>query len=255
MHKRGSFILLFSKLLAFITRLLLRLRYRISIKGEEIIHTNSPVLYLPNHPAMIDPVILLSEIYRFSSAIPVISENYYDIPVARWYFRQMGAVRVSDLEKGSRDTGVLQSITRAVYKSLKRHTNVLIYPGGQLASQGYERILNKKSAYHIVNALPGNVQIVAVRFTGLWGSMWSKAKTGKSPDFFLQLVKGFFYVLANLVFFVPRRTVNIEFEDITPMAREMALLGQKPFNTFLEELYNRHGEEPARFVKHFFFCR
>ena len=49
--------------------------------------------------------------------------------------------------------------------------------------------------------------------------------------------------------------MNIEFEDITPMAREMALLGQKPFNTFLEELYNRHGEEPARFVKHFFYCR
>jgi len=255
MQRRGTFIRLFSKLLAFKIRLLLRLRYRISIKGEEVIRTGAPVLYLPNHPAMIDPVILLSEIYRFSSAIPVISENYYDIPVAKWYFRGMGAVRVSDLEKGSRDTGVLQSITRAVYKALRRHTNVLIYPGGQLAAQGYERILNKKSAYHIVNGISGDVQIVGVRFTGLWGSMWSKALTGKSPDFFMQLMKGFLYVLANLVFFVPKRTVNLEFEDITTAAREAALLGQKPFNTFLEEFYNRHGEEPARHIKHIFYRR
>lgn len=255
MKKKGSFFLLFSKVLAFKIRLLLRLRYRISIKGEEVIRTDAPVLYLPNHPAMIDPVILLSEIYRFSSAIPVISESYYDIPVAKWYFRRMGAVRVSDLEKGSRDTGVLQSITRAVYKALRRHTNVLIYPGGQLAAQGYERILNKKSACHIVNIIPENVQIVGVRFTGLWGSMWSKAATRKSPDFILQLMKGFLYVLANLIFFVPKRTVNIEFEDITAVARETALLGQKPFNTFLEDFYNLHGEEPPLFLRHFFYFR
>ena len=255
MTNRGSFIFLFSKILAFKLRLLLRLRYRIILKGTEIISADRPVLYLPNHPAMIDPVMLLSQIFRFSSAIPVISEHYYDIPLAKWYFKRMGAVRVSDLEKGSRDTGVLQSITRAVYKGLRRHTNILIYPGGQLAGQGYEKILNKKSACHIVRTMPGDVQIVGVRFTGLWGSMWSKAKTGKSPDFFLQLIKGFFYVLANLVFFVPKRTVNIEFEDITTMAKEAALLGQKPFNTFLEEFYNRHGEEPARYIKHFFYRR
>jgi long-chain-fatty-acid--[acyl-carrier-protein] ligase len=253
MQKRGSFILLFSKLLAFNIRLLLRFRYRILIKGEDVIRTDAPVLYLPNHPAMIDPVILLSEIYRFSAAIPVISENYYDIPVAKWYFRSMGAVRVSDLEKGSRDTNVLQSITRAVYKGLRRNTNILIYPGGQLAAQGYEKILNKKSAYYIVKTIPGNVQIVGVRFTGLWGSMWSKAKTGKSPDFFLQLAKGFFYMLANLIFFVPKRTVCIEFEDITDIAKETVLLGQKTFNTFLEEFYNLHGEEPALFLKHFYY--
>lgn len=253
MQKRGSFILLFSKVLAFKLRILLRLRYRITINGEDVIRTDAPVLYLPNHPAMIDPVMLLSEIYRFSSAIPVISENYYDIPLAKWYFRRMGAVRVSDLEKGSRDTGVLQSITRAVYKALKRHTNVLLYPGGQLAAKGYERILNKKSAYHIVKTIPGDVKIVGVRFTGLWGSMWSKAMTGKSPDFFLQLMKGFLYVLANLLFFVPKRNVNIAFEDITAMAKETALQGQKSFNTFLEEFYNRHGEEPARVVRHIFY--
>lgn len=253
MRKPGSFIVSFSKALAFILRLLLRLRYRITLHGSEILSGNSPALYLPNHPALIDPVILLSQIYRFSTATPVISERYYNLPLARWYFRGIGAVSVSDLERGSRDTRVLQSITRSVYKGFRRKNSVLIYPAGQLTGQGCERILNKKSACHIVRTIPEDVQIVGVRITGLWGSMWSKAKTGKSPDFFVQLLKAAFYVLVNLLFFVPKRDVCIEFEEITAPARASASLGIQPFNSFLEDFYNRHGEEPALFRKHVFY--
>jgi 1-acyl-sn-glycerol-3-phosphate acyltransferase len=253
MKHPGSFVLFLSKILAFKIRLLLRVRYRLSIKGTEIVQKNSPVLFLPNHQALIDPVILLSQIYRFSTATPVVSEKYFNIPLVKWYFKRLGAVRVSDLETGSRDTQVLKVITRSVIKGLRRNNNIVIYPSGQIAGQGYEKIFNKKSAFHIVKALPGDVQIIGVRISGLWGSMWSKAKTGKSPDFFIQLLKGIFYVLANLLFFLPKRTVCIEFEDITSMAKERVMLGQKPFNSFLEDFYNLHGEEPALFLKHIFY--
>ena len=253
MKNPNSFVLLLSKILAFITRLLLRSRYKVSIKGAEILQNGSPVLFLPNHQALIDPVILLSHIYRFSTATPVVSEKYYNIPVAKWYFKRLGAVRVSDLETGSRDTQVLKLITRSVMKGFGRGNNIVIYPSGQIAGQGYEKIFNKKSAYHIVSTIPDGVQIAGVRITGLWGSMWSKAKTGKSPDFFVQLLKGFLYVLANLLFFLPKRTVSIEFEDITSTAKEKAILGQKPFNSFLEDFYNAHGEEQALFLKHIFY--
>jgi long-chain-fatty-acid--[acyl-carrier-protein] ligase len=129
----------------------------------------------------------------------------------------------------------------------------VIYPSGQIAGQGYEKIFNKKAAYHIVSTIPENVQIVGVRITGLWGSMFSKAKTGKSPNFAVQLLKGFFYVLANLLFFAPKRSVSIEFEDITSIAKENAIPGQKTFNLFLEEFYNLHGEEAVLFLKHIFY--
>jgi len=253
MKNPNSFVLFLSKILAFKIRLLLRFRYRISIKGAEVLKSNSPVLFLPNHQALIDPVILLSQIYRFSTATPVVSEKYFNIPVVKWYFKRLGAIRVSDLETGSRDTQVLKMITRSVIKGFGRKKNIVIYPSGQIAGQGSEKIFNKKSAYHIVSTIPEGVQIIGVRITGLWGSMWSKARSGKSPDFFLQLLKGAFYVLANLLFFVPKRTVNIEFEDITSIAKEKVILGQKPFNSLLEEFYNLHGEEPALFLKHVFY--
>jgi acyl carrier protein len=253
MNNKDSFFVLLSKILALKVRLLLRLRYRVSIKGSEVLQNNSPVLFLPNHQALIDPVILLSQIYRFSTVTPVVSEKYYNIPVVKWYLKRLGAVRVTDLETGSRDTGVLKSITRSVYKGFRRNNNIVIYPSGQIAGQGYEKIFNKKSAYQIVRTIPGEVRVVGVRITGLWGSMWSKAKTGKSPDFFVQLIKGIFFVLANLVFFLPKRTVSIEFEDITSSAKEKVSLSQKPFNSFLEDFYNLHGEEPALFLKHIFY--
>jgi 1-acyl-sn-glycerol-3-phosphate acyltransferase len=253
MNNLDSLVLFFSKILAFKVRLLLRFRYRISIKGSEILQNESPVLFLPNHQALIDPIILLSHIYRFSTAIPVVSEKYFNIPVVKWYFKRLGAVRVSDLETGSRDTQVLKLITRSVFKGFRRNKNIVIYPSGQIAGQGYEKIFNKKSAYHIVKRIPEGVQIIGVRITGLWGSMWSKAKTGKSPNFFVQLLKGTFYVLANLLFFLPKRTVSIEFEDLTTIGKEKVILGQKPFNSFLEDFYNLHGEEPILFLKHIFY--
>ena len=253
MKNPNSFVLVLSKILAFKIRLLLRFRYKISIKGSNVLQNNSPVLFLPNHQALIDPVILLSQIYRFSTATPVVSEKYFNIPLIKWYFKRLGAVRVSDLEAGSRDTQVLKVITRAVIKGFGRKKNIVIYPSGQIAGQGYEKIFNKKSTYHIVRTIPDDVQIVGVRITGLWGSMFSKARSGKSPNFFVQLLKGIFYVLANLLFFIPKRRVSIEFEDITSTAKENVTLGQKPFNSFLEDFYNLHGEEPALFLKHIFY--
>jgi long-chain-fatty-acid--[acyl-carrier-protein] ligase len=223
------------------------------VQGADVFTKNSPVFILPNHQALIDPVILVSHIYRFSTVTPVISEKYFDIPVAKTFFGRLGAVRVSDLENGSRDTQVLKVISRSVIKGFKRKQNIILYPSGQIAGQGYEKIFNKKSAYHIVNKLPDDVQVVGVRITGLWGSMWSKAKTGKSPDFFVQLLKGMFFVMANFIFFLPKRTITIEFEDLTSSAKSIAEQGQKPFNSFLEEFYNLHGEEAPLFLKHFFY--
>jgi len=253
MNKKNSFILILAKFIASTARMLVLTRYKIIIKGEEVLEQDAPLLILPNHPALIDPVICLGHIYRFTPVTPVMSEKYFDIPVVKTFFRNLGAVRVSDLENGSRDTSVLKVIVRSAIKSFNRKNNIVLYPSGQIAGQGYEKIFNKKSAYHIVCKLPEDVQVIGVRITGLWGSMWSKAKTGKSPNFLLQLVKGFFFVLANLIIFVPKRTVTLEFENLTEQSRSNALDGQKPFNTFLEEFYNKHGEEAPLMLKHFFY--
>ncbi len=238
--------------MAAIVRALLSLRYTISVKGSELIKNSSPLLILPNHQALIDPFIIMSQIFRYTKAIPVVSASYYDIPIIRFVFSELGAVRVSNLEDGSRNINVLNEITRSALKGFNRGNNLLLYPSGQIAGQGYEKIFNKKSAHKIVLKIPDDVKVIGLRISGLWGSIFSKAGTGKSPNLFIQLTKGFLYVLANLIFLLPRRKVTIEIEDITLPAKTNAELGIKPFNLFLEDFYNIHGEEDLNFVRHFF---
>ena len=237
---------------ATVVRVILSLRYKVTVKGAEILKDSSPLLILPNHPALIDPFIIMSQIFRYTKAIPVVSSTYYNIPLVRSVFNELGAVRVSNLEAGSRNTNVLNEITRSVLKGFRRGKSVLLYPGGQLAGQGVEKILNKKSAQKIVNKMPYDVKVIGLRITGLWGSIFSKARNGKTPNLFYQLLKGLFYIIANLILFLPCRKVTIEIEDITIEAKTNAELGIKSFNSFLEDFYNIHGETDSKFVRHFF---
>ncbi|NQU55537.1 MAG: 1-acyl-sn-glycerol-3-phosphate acyltransferase [Bacteroidetes bacterium] len=252
MKKQNTFIIIVLLKVATIVRVLLSLRYKISVKGSEILKKSSPLFILPNHQALIDPFIIMSQTFRYTKAIPVVSSTFYDIPLLKSIFLGLGAVRVSNLEAGSRNTNVLNEITRSVLKGFGRGKSVVLYPSGQLAVQGYEKIFNKKSAHKIVSKIPDDVKVIGVRITGLWGSMWSKARTGQTPNLFVQILKGFFYILANLIFFLPRRTITIEIEDLTLKAKTNAQMGIKPFNLFLEDYYNFHGEENPNFLRHFF---
>ena len=241
------------RILSSILRFFLSLRYSIDIQGTDLLKGKQAKFILPNHQATVDPQIMFTQILRFCRVVPVVSEQYYQIPVLKNIFKILGAVSVSDLSAGSRDQDVLKSVAAGVGKALKDGKNVLLYPSGQIAGQGYEKILNKQSAWAIVNDLPADAQVIGVRISGLWGSMWSRAWIGKSPNFLKTFLKGFFYVFANLIFFTPRRKVSVEFIDITAEAREKAKAGINQFNTFLESVYNAKGEESVLFLKHFFY--
>ena len=74
--------------------------------------------------------------------VPVVTSSYYDLPVLKQFFKNWGAVRVSDLEKGSRNLNVLKDITDSAIEAFKSGKSLVIYPAGQIAGQGFEKILN-----------------------------------------------------------------------------------------------------------------
>gem|GEM_PF-4310422 len=43
-------------------------------------------------------------------------------------------------------------------------------------------IKGKKTAFEILKYAPKNVEILTIRTSGLWGSMWSKADSGQTPN-------------------------------------------------------------------------
>ncbi len=243
------------KKLANLYNWVLSLRYDIKLHGEELLHGGGPRLYLPNHQAEIDPQLLMSEIAKVHMASPMISANFYNIPVVNAFLRKLDAVPVSDLDEGVRDANVMDNIRKGAFQAFAKGHSILLYPGGQLVAQGYEKIFNKQSAYALIQEAPADVKVIGVRMQGLWGSMWSKAWKGYSPSFVFTYLKSIFFVFANLIFFLPKRTVEIEFYDITSEAKEkVKSLNRREFNAYLEEFYNKNGEEQARFIRYHFLC-
>nr|WP_321452804.1 AMP-binding protein [uncultured Carboxylicivirga sp.] len=254
MKQHHPFIIKLVKILFGWLRAILSLRYTIEVKGEDVLKHSSPKLILPNHQAIMDPIVLFAHLYKYTTAVPVVTSGYYDMPVAKTMFSKWGAVRVSDLEAGSRNTNVLEEIVESVNNGFELKKNIVIYPSGQIAAQGFEKIVNKQSAYRVVKDLPQDVEVVAARIRGFWGSRWSKAWTGKSPDFFTMILKTFGFLLVNLVFLMPRRKITIEFENITQKAKENSQIGKVEFNQFLEATYNVNGEEPVSYLKAHFMA-
>ncbi|WP_289054419.1 AMP-binding protein [Carboxylicivirga marina] len=254
MRQHHPFIIGIAKCLFAFVRFILSARYRVKIIGEANLKSTNPKLILPNHQAIMDPILLFTHLYKFSSAVPVMLSSYYDIPVAKSVFKAWGAVRVSDLEGGSRNTNVLDQIVSSVDKGLEMEKNIVLYPSGQIAAQGYERIRNKQSAQLSVQNMPDEAEVIAVRISGLWGSYWSRAWMGKSPSFFPTLLKSIALIFFNLLFFMPRRHVCIEFINISKDAKAKSQEGKTEFNEYLEQVYNANGEEPVSYIKYHFLA-
>ena len=68
------------KLILFIFRFFLSLRYKIKITWSENLKHNWPILLLPNHVALVDPEILIVFLWKYLDISPLASEKYYNKP-------------------------------------------------------------------------------------------------------------------------------------------------------------------------------
>lgn len=250
-NKKKSFTFLSAMLSVF--SFVLSRRYKLNVKGEHLLQKPGAKLLLQSHQSHIDPQLLGVFVAQRSNLVPVISEKFLRIPIIGSILRSLNAVAVSDLKHGNRDPDVLKNMFSKIMGALNDGKSVLIAPSGQIANGPVEQIKNKQSAHALVSNLPDNVQVIGVRVTGLWGSMWSVAWKGKRPSFLLTLLKGIFYLFANMIFFLPKRQVTFEFVDITNEAKLQSKSARRTFNNYLQDFYNVNGAEEVTYIKHFFY--
>jgi len=225
-------------ILAAIFRFFLSLRYRITVAGEEVVKAPVVKLFLPNHPALIDPIILCAYIYKFNNISPAISAKYYRNKLFKPLLKLANAIPIADLSEGERDIDVYNKLSVSARKELEKGHHILFYPAGQLASGTNEKLFNKQGAFRLVAELPENTQVIGVKISGLWGSRWSRANTGKTPDFIKTFFKSLLYLIVHLFVFCPKRPINIEFFDLTSDLKKLSCVDRKAFNIFLENFYN-----------------
>lgn len=83
--------------------------------------------------------------------------------------------------------------------------------------------------------------------------MRSNAWTGNVISLLGALCKGIRFVLANFIFFIPKRKVVIEFQEQTEKLRSASKESLEHFNQILEDFYNEKGEEKVSYIPHYFY--
>jgi long-chain-fatty-acid--[acyl-carrier-protein] ligase len=225
------------RLLISLLHFILGLRYRIQVQGLDAIKKNDGrgILFIPNHPALIDPPIVFSSLYPRFKLRPLADENQVNGPVLRLLMKKIRCVTIPDMTLNSRQSkqGVLQGLAEVV-AGLKQGDQFLFYPSGRVYRSRYESLRGNSGVAQILKKVP-DVRVVLVRTTGLWGSCFSRA-SGEKPALFKDLGMKIRAVLAGFIFFVPRREVLIELSEPDDFPRSENRLA---LNKYLEQFYNK----------------
>ncbi len=227
--------------LAFALRAVLSLRYRVTVRGLADIDAKGPVLFLPNHPALIDPVIVYSILAGLKPR-PLSDERQMTGPLGRLAAMAIRAVLIPDPAKDGTGAGRgVKAGLQVVEDALRAGHNVLLYPSGRIYRSSGEKLGAASGAASIIESMPG-LRVVLVRTTGLWGSSFSYAGSRGAPDFAKILLRGIVILAANLLLFTPRRDVLVEFTESPDLPRTG---GKKVLNPWLESFYNEAERSPA----------
>ncbi len=223
---------------AKIAQMILSLRYRVRVTGLESIvpaKAGEPgILFLPNHPALIDPPILMSRLFGRFAPKPLSDSEQAEKPIVRQIMRFIKPIIITDVQKtGLAGRDRVLAAMQEVVSHLKNGENILLYPAGRLNRSAMENLGANSGVEYILQQLP-EVRVVLVRTSGLWGSSFSYA-SGKAPDLMRKTGHFLLVLLANCLFFVPKRKVRIEFVQNVHLD---ASLGRKQLNANLEGFYN-----------------
>ena len=240
--------LLVNRLFWAIAGILLRLRYRVTVEeADALAALDGPTLVLPNHPAYVDPALVLSHLRLGRSLRPLVFSGIYRLLPLRPLMAMVDAFEVPDLSAQSRDAQAKTlGMIDAVVERIHRGDSFLIYPSGRLQRGNREVVGSARAIHEILSRCP-EVNVVLVRTRGVWGSSFSCAATGALPSLVPTILRNLGWALAALLVFLPRRKVTIHAEVLAP--RTLPFATREQTNAFLEGWYNIDGPQEPLFVR------
>lgn len=245
------------KILSYLIRWGLKLRYHIGVEGlneikQALGKRPKGVVFFPNHPAEIDPVILSAFLYPRFALRPLVVEKFFASKWVRFFLKSVKAVPLTEMETGLNQwkTYEIQKRYEALKQDLQKGDNFLIYPAGHLKSGPLEEVGGASLAHRLTSDVP-EMKIVLVKTSGLWGSSFSRYPTGYTPPFGPILLENLKALLKNGLFFMPRRRIRIQF---FPEPKDFPRKEDRlTFNRYLETWYNKEGPEPVSIVSYGLF--
>jgi long-chain-fatty-acid--[acyl-carrier-protein] ligase len=236
-----------SRLFWNIVRWMLSLRYRVRVTGlEPLANLEGPTLVMPNHPGYIDPPLVLSHVQLGRPVRPIVFAGMYRNPALYPIMRMVDALEVPDLAEHSQAAHQRTlAMIDSVVEGLERGESFLIYPSGRLRRQQGEVIGAARATHEILQRVP-QANVVLVRTLGVWGSMFSFARTGAMPPLGRRMIQSILWMTANLLFFAPRRNIHIHIEVVP--RDQLPGEDRDRLNRYLEQWYDKEGVEQPTFV-------
>ncbi len=219
------------------SRSLLWLRYRLRISGLDAVARRGTqgILFLPNHPALIDPMIVMTVLHKQFRPRAVADSDRMENFALRWLYRRLGILPIPSIAKhGPGARAEIERVLAEAVEGVKRGDNLLLYPAGHIYRHYLEDLRGNSGVETILRQAP-DIRVVLVRIGGLWGSGFSWA-SGRPPSAARVLKKGAVCLLLNGLFFSPRREVTIEFSEPADLPRTA---GRAALNPVLESFYNQ----------------
>ncbi|MBX7066792.1 MAG: AMP-binding protein [Parachlamydiales bacterium] len=241
--------------LFWVARGIFSLRYSLDIEGLEKIQGKKKLLFLPNHTALLDPLLLCIVLWPKFKIRPLVLELFTRLPFAGYCIGLVRSIPIPDFETSINQFKIVQAerALQKVVEALDQGDNVLMYPSGKLKRQGKE-ILGGNSGLHTILGRAPECSPVLVRISGFWGSSFSRSNHGKTPNLGNSFFGGMKALVKNLFFFTPRRKIKLQFEEEPADFPKKAT--RRTLNSYLEDWYNRypddegnvHQEEPLKYV-------
>ena len=226
-------------LIYLLARAAVWLRYRVTVKGLDEVLKKYPdgkgILFLPNHPALIDPVIMATVLWKRFQPRALVVEKQIKASVLKYFWQRVRILPMPDMGVTGMagHDAVVEQITRCI-DALKAGDNLLFYPAGRIYRSKMEKLRGNGGVARILQEDP-EVKLVLVRTAGLWGSDFGRGK-GYQITFGQTLKRHIKHILLGGIFFMPRRHVTVEFAtrpDDLPSGDDKDLL-----NRYLENFYN-----------------
>jgi long-chain-fatty-acid--[acyl-carrier-protein] ligase len=248
-----AMMLLFQRLFCWFAQFVFSLRYRVRLHGgEQLRDVKGPVLILTNHPAYCDPPVVMATLWPWLRMRPLLFEGSFRSPVLAPFMSIIRAVRVPGIERASAEAReITEQAINEIIDGLRRGENFILWAAGRAQRDGLEHLGGARSAADILRAVP-EAELIRVRTKGAWGSCFSYAYTGKAPRLVRNLFQSLGLFFANLVFFMPRRELDITVERVD--RAHMPEPKRETLNPWLEAWFNAGGPETPTFVPyHFLF--
>jgi 1-acyl-sn-glycerol-3-phosphate acyltransferase len=159
--------------LRFYSWILSKILYRVKVTGLENIPKNGACILASNHVSYVDWILIAGACKR--PARFIMYYKFFTIPIVKIFFKHAKVIPIAGAKES---LTIMKNAFKIIDNELKNNEVIFIFPEGQLTKDGELSPFRPGIKKIMEN---NSVPVIPVVITGLWKSIFSKAKNKDKP--------------------------------------------------------------------------